>query len=170
MDQKDKVGQDHGKGENSNHISNDTLSSLVARKRLLVAPLELSGIVPPPEQSKGKGVWSPEPLWVIFIFSSSFLFLIFFPNIPRINWTKSEEKRNFRGMWVLGLVSSWAPTVPVPPTPNTWRSPWLWHLEIYTAVFQSKSKNNHFGPVYYATTATRNEICIFKQTFAFKLR
>ena len=78
-------------------------------KRLLVATIRVFPISSPTIAVKGKRGRGPGPLLVIF---SSFLF---FPNIPKIKWTKSEEKRNFRGRWVLGLLSSRAPTVPVPP-------------------------------------------------------
>ena len=57
-----------------------------------------------------------------------FFFIFYFGpfNISKIKWTKSEEKRNFRGRWGLDLVSGpaeenpgYASVVPRPPQSQT---------------------------------------------------
>ena len=82
MDQKDRVRQDHGKRDHRDHISSDTLTSLITRKRLLVATIRVLPISSPTSAVKGKRGRGPEPLWVIFYFLFIFFIFDFFSNIP----------------------------------------------------------------------------------------
>ena len=120
MNQKDRAGRVHGKGGNRNHISSDTLSSLKARKKLLVATIRVFWYRPPPAQSKGKGIGA-RSCSGSFLFFHLFYFW-FFPNIPKIKWTKSEEKRNFGVGGFCALPRAGLLPSPSPPIPNTWRS------------------------------------------------
>ena len=75
-------------------------------------------------RSQRKGVGDPESLFAIFDFFLHVFLFLDFSKIPK-KWTKSEEKRNLWGRWVLGLVldpprdnPGCTSAVPVPPNPK----------------------------------------------------
>ena len=85
LDQKDRVGQDHGKGEHRNHISSATLIariSLIARKRLLVATIIISQYRPPQRSQRENGS-GPGAALGHFRFFFIFFIFDFFPIFPK---------------------------------------------------------------------------------------
>ena len=98
----DTVGQDHGKG---NHVPSSTLPSLRTGKILSVATIRFLPKSSPASTVKGKGQGDMVLLFVFFQFLMLFILFFYFFNIPKIKWTKFEEQLNFRGRWVLSLVS-----------------------------------------------------------------
>ena len=59
MDQKDRVGQYTGESDHRNNTFSDMLSSLIARKRLLVATIRVLPISSPTMRSEREN--GPEP-------------------------------------------------------------------------------------------------------------
>ena len=85
-----RVGQDHGKGNDRNHICSGTLSSLTTRKNLLVATSRLLPILSPTSAVKWKEMGEPDPLFAIILFFLHFLNFLIFQN--KVDEIRGETK------------------------------------------------------------------------------